>query len=235
MENEELSRRFAELSTANVADACVRAGIPVRSGPSELRAGTAQTRFAGRVIPARHVGSVDVFLEAISLARPGDVLVADNGGRRDESCIGDLMTLESHWAGIAAIVIWGLHRDTADLAGIGLPVLSLGSIPTGPIAVRDRAPDALTHATLGAWTVTNEDLALADEDGLLFVPADRIEEVLEHAEKIRRTESAQAQQIRSGTTLRAQVDFEGYLERRAAQPDLTFREHLRTVGGEIEV
>jgi regulator of RNase E activity RraA len=187
------------------------------------------------VTPARHAGSVDVFLEAISLARHGDVLVADNDGRRDESCIGDLMALEAHSAGITAIVIWGLHRDSADLADIGLPVMSLGSIPTGPLSVSDRAADALTHATVGEWTVTNEDVAFADEDGLLFVPAGRIAEVLEHAEKIRRTEAAQALQIRSGTSLAAQVDFDGYLERRASRPDLTFREHLRTVGGEIEV
>ena len=37
----------------------------------------------------------------------------------------------------------------------------------------------------------------------------------------------------SATALRGA--FDGYLAARAANPALTFREHLRTVGGEIEV
>jgi hypothetical protein len=36
--------------------------------------------IAGRVLPVRHYGSVDVFLEAFSRAGAGDVLVIDNGG-----------------------------------------------------------------------------------------------------------------------------------------------------------
>jgi 4-hydroxy-4-methyl-2-oxoglutarate aldolase len=46
------------------------------------------------VLPVRHYGSVDIFLEAIGAAEPGDILVIDNGGRMDEACIGDLAVLE---------------------------------------------------------------------------------------------------------------------------------------------
>jgi regulator of RNase E activity RraA len=90
------------------------------------------SRLAGRVCPARHAGSVDAFLEAFEMAAPGDVLVVDNGGRLDEACVGDLVALEAQAAGVEGMVIWGLHRDTADIRAIGLPVFSLGAIPTGP-------------------------------------------------------------------------------------------------------
>ncbi|CAN5290164.1 demethylmenaquinone methyltransferase [soil metagenome] len=235
MDNAEIARRFASLSTANVADGCLRAGIPVRCGPHDLVAALPGSRLAGRVAPARHAGSVDVFLEAIQAAAPGDVLVADNGGRTDESCIGDLMALEAQAASIAGIAIWGLHRDTADLLAIGLPLFSTGSIPTGPLAAGPRTADALQAATVGDWTVTRDDAVFGDEDGVLFVPLDALDGVLGHAQAIRDTERAQADGIRSGTTLREQVQFERFLERRAAEPGLTLREHLRTVGGEIEV
>jgi regulator of RNase E activity RraA len=191
-------------------------------------------RVAGRVLPAQHVGSVDVFLEAFESAAQGDVLVVDNGARTDEACVGDLVALEAKTAGIAGIVIWGLHRDTADIAAIGLPVFSLGSLPTGPLRLDPQPADALSRATIGPWTVTREDVVLADEDGAIFVPGDRIDELFALAESIRDTEHRQADDIRRGRSLREQVRFADYLVAREADPALTFRQHLRAVRGAIE-
>jgi regulator of RNase E activity RraA/ribosomal protein S18 acetylase RimI-like enzyme len=231
----ELRHRFAELTTAHLADACIRAQLPVRCAPALVRAVVPGSRLAGRVSPARHAGSVDVFLEAFENSAPGDVLVVDNGGRTDESCVGDLVVLEAKAAGLAGVVIWGLHRDTADIRAIGLPVFSLGAIPTGPLRLGSRPEGALESATAGDWTVSRADLVLADDDGVLFVPAARAGEVFTLAEKIRDTERRQAEQIRAGVSLRSQLQFGSYLARRQQTPSLTFREHLRTVGGAIEV
>ena len=82
--------------------------------------------------------------------------------------------------------------------------------------------------------MTREDVVLADEDGAIFVPADRLEELFGLAESIRDTERRQADVIRAGRSLREQVSFAQYLERRAADPSLTFRQHLRAVRGAIE-
>ena len=79
---------FADLSTPLVADACIRLGVPLRAAPPGIRALVAGHRLAGRALPARHYGSVDVFLEALGAAGLGDVLVVDNGGRLDEGCVG---------------------------------------------------------------------------------------------------------------------------------------------------
>lgn len=49
------------------------------------------------------------------------------------------------------------------------------------------------------------------------------------------TERRQAAQILDGVSLRRQVGFGRYLARRRREPALTFREHLRDVGGAIEV
>ncbi|WUJ72969.1 RraA family protein [Kribbella soli] len=223
--------RFAGLTTAHVADACVRAGVPVRTVSLTAVVGE---RLAGRVLPAQHVGSVDVFLEAFESAAAGDVLVVDNGGRRDEACVGDLVALEAAAAGIAGIVIWGLHRDTVDITAIGMPVFSLGALPTGPLRLDPQPADALSKATIGGWTVTREDVVLADEDGAIFVPADRVDELFGLAESIRDTEHRQADEIRAGRSLRAQVRFGEFLTARAADPSLTFRQHLRAVRGAIE-
>lgn len=234
MDPEEVQERFAALTTAHLADACVRARVPVRCAPAAVRPVLPGSRLAGRVSPARHAGSVDVFLEALTIALPGDVLVADNGGRLDESCAGDLVVLEAQAAGLSGLVIWGLHRDTADIRQIGLPVFSLGAVPAGPPTPRERPPGALEHAAVGELTVCPADLVFGDEDGVLFVPADRAGEVFTFAETIRDTERRQADHIRAGVALRAQVRFGGYLAARERDPGLTFRDHLRTIGAAIE-
>jgi 4-hydroxy-4-methyl-2-oxoglutarate aldolase len=233
MDHPELHRRFATLTTAHLADACLRAQVPVRC--ARLHPVIADSRMAGRVAPARHAGSVDIFLEAVESAEPGDVLVVDNAGRLDEACVGDLVVLEAQAAGLAGVVIWGLHRDTADVRAIGLPVFSLGAIATGPLSPRARPGDALSSAVAGEWTVDASDLVFGDDDGVLFVPADRAGEVFALAEAIRDTERRQADQIRAGVSLRDQVRFGAYLARRQQEPALTFRDHLRAVGGAIEV
>lgn len=235
MDHQELRRRFAALTTAHLADACIRAHIPVRCAPALLRAAMPGSRLAGGGLPARHAGSVDIFLEAFEGAAPGDVLVVDNGGRLDESCVGDLVVLEAQTAGLDGIVIWGLHRDAADIRAIGLPVFSLGSIATGPQRLDARSQDALESATVGDWTVGREDLVLGDDDDVLFVPAARAVDVFTLAETIRDTERRQAELMRGGVSLRNQVQFDTYLKQRQQTPSLSFRDHLSGVGGAIEV
>jgi regulator of RNase E activity RraA len=113
-------------------------------------------------------------------------------------------------------------------------VFSLGAIPTGPLRLDARADNALESATVRGWTVDREDVVLGDDDGVLFVPADRIAELFTLAEKIRDTERRQAERIRAGESLRGQVRFDIFLAERQKNPALTLREHLRAVGGAIE-
>jgi len=74
----------------------------------------------------------------------------------------------------------------------------------------------------------------ADDDGVLFVAAQRAEQVLVTAHQIWQSERDQARRIREGQTLRQQTAFDDYLARSAADPSYTFRRHLRRIGGAIE-
>ena len=225
---------FAGLSTPLVADACIRRGVPLRVAPPGVAAVVTGRPIAGRALPARHYGSVDVFLEAFSSAEQGDVLVVDNGGRADEACIGDLVVLEAQAAGLGGLVVWGLHRDTPELAEIGLPVFSYGSYPAGPVRLDEREPVALASARFGACLVTRGDIVFGDGDGVVFIAADQAGEILATARQIARTERDQAGKIQAGETLRQQTAFSDFLARRAADPSYTFRQHLRRTGGAIE-
>ena len=190
--------------------------------------------ISGPAVPSRHYGSVDIFLEAISNARKGDVLVIDNGGRMDEACIGDLLTLEAQRAGLSAIAVWGCHRDSDELRKINLPVFSLGHRPSAPTKVVKRSREALRSARFGDFRVTRDDVVFGDPDGLLFFARKHANAILETAAKILKTERHQASEARKGRTLRDQLRFDEYLARRKGDSSFTFRKHLRRISGAIE-
>ncbi len=234
MNNRELSEQFFELSTPLIADAVLRLHVPIRIAPSGIRPVIAGTRLAGRALPAKHFGSVDVFLEAMGSAETGDVLVIDNGGRADEGCIGDLTALEAQATSLAGIAVWGTHRDTPELRQISLPIFSYGSWPSGPQRLDSRSEDALRAARFGEFEVTKSDVVFADDDGCVFVCAESVEQVLKAARNIWQTERRQADRIKAGETLRQQLNFVDYLKKRSANPGHSFRQHLRDIGGAIE-
>jgi hypothetical protein len=62
MDHQLLQQRVAALTTAHLADACRRAQVPVRCASALVRAVVPGSRLAGRVSPARHAGSVTVFV-----------------------------------------------------------------------------------------------------------------------------------------------------------------------------
>lgn len=234
MAAELLSRAFDQLSTPLIADAALRLKIPLRISPPGIRPIMPNERLVGPVRPVRHFGSVDVFLEAMQSARRGDVLIIDNGGRLDEGCIGDLTALEAQDCGLAGIIVWGAHRDTPELREIGLPIFSYGTCPSGPQRLDLRDSLALQPARFGDFVVGAADVVFADDDGCVFVLAQHADDVLSVAHEIWQRERRQAEAIKSGRSLREQLDFAGYLKKRAADPNYTFREHLRRISGAIE-
>lgn len=223
------------LTTPHLADGCLRTGTPIRFGPAAVRPISPSMQCRGRARPVRHVGSIDVFLEAFESVEPGEVMVIDNGGRLDEACIGDIILLEGKAAGLSGFAIWGLHRDARELREIGFPVFSMGALPTGPQRLHARPADIFSRAMFGGHAITEQDYVVADDNGVLFLPIDRLGEIAEAAAAYRETEARQLSAMREGRSYREQTRFAEYVARRQANPGYGFRQHLKDIAAAGEV
>src|SRR5262249_20232379 len=93
--NEALIDQLRNLTTPHLADGCLRTNIPVRCAPAGLRPLVGNMRCAGRARPVRHVGSIDIFLEALqgaaaersssSTTRAGRAALGLQGACREEA------------------------------------------------------------------------------------------------------------------------------------------------------
>jgi len=235
MDNKSLREAFSELSTPLITDACMRLGVFMRVAPIGIKPLAAGWKIAGRVLPVRHSGSVDIFLEVMANADAGDILTIDNAARSHEGCIGDLTALEAQAMGLGGIAVWGFHRDTPQLIEIGFPVFSYGSYPAGPKRAYPQGSNALTTARFGDFKLTADDVVFGDNDGVVFALLKDVSEIISLARKIAETERHQAENIKDGKTLSQQIKFGEYLKKRSKNSAYTLRKHLQKIGGAIEV
>jgi len=231
----DVGAQLESLSGPHLADACLALGLPVRTAPAGLGPLAPGMACRGPARPVRHVGSIDVFLEVLQWSRPDEILVIDNAGRTDEACIGDIVLMEAKAAGIAGFVIWGLHRDSRELREIGLPVFSMGALPTGPQRLNARPPDVFERALVGPHPITAADIVVADDNGVIFLPVEHLERIVEAARSVRDTEARQLAAMRQGRSFREQTRFADYVAKKQADPSYGFRAHLKAIAAAGEI
>lgn len=193
--------RFSALGTATVSDALDKLKRPGSLlGLAPLADGQ---RMVGRAFTVRYVsaqvpaGTVGDFIDQVE---PGQVIVLDNDGRVDCTVWGDILTAVAHQRGISGTVVEGVCRDTHRALSIGYPIYSRGRfMRTGKDRVEvaeERGP-----VTIGGVTVRHGDILLGDSDGVVAIPQDCEDDVLEVAEMIQAREEAILTAALGGATI----------------------------------
>lgn len=135
---------------------------------------------------------------AMSLARPGDVLVIDGKGDLSSALMGTIMMNACRKLGIAGVVMDGAARDTAEIIEMDYPVFAAGANPNGPTK---NVPGRIGHpVSVGGVTVNPGDFIIGDADGVVVVEREKIEGLLPAAEKKVRDEAARIAAIQAGDT-----------------------------------
>lgn len=222
-------------STALLADAAYRAGVPISVPPSGLAPLKQQDKLVGPIVIVQANNDLVSILGAVHRARPGDVIVITNRTYK-VALIGDLIAIEAQRKGLAGIIVDGLVRDAIALIDIGLPIFSRGRLSVGPLKLPAKLKGIGkigVELTPGEAQIKPGDWAFGDADGVVFIAADDLASTYEWAEKSWQREEALTAEMRAGRALGDLLGIEAFLEERSKDPSADFNKHLAQLGRAI--
>jgi regulator of RNase E activity RraA len=191
----DLVRQASEFQAAILADVNGRRGaLHGRIAALRPRMKIAGPAFTVDVRPGDNL----MIHAAMSLAKPGDVLVIDCKGDQTAALMGTIMMTACQKLGLAGVVIDGAVRDSLEIDEMDYPVFCVGTNPNGPTK---NVPGRIGHPiTCGGVTVRSGDLIVADADGVVAIERESVEALLPLARKKVEDEAKRIAQIKEGNT-----------------------------------
>lgn len=199
----------AELYSAVMCDTLDSLGLQrqaVAPGLSPLKEGMTIFGYArvGIFMPIYHDNdAVNVYEHEIALVdslKPGDVPVISCNGNLGIAPWGELLSTRAQVLESPGCITDGCVRDVRLIREIGYPVFAGGRNPTDT-KYRGKMMWLDVPCVMGGVTVNSGDLVIADSDGIVFVPSDRIDEAVEGALSKVRSENTVREELRSGRAL----------------------------------
>lgn len=135
---------------------------------------------------------------AVAEAPPGSCLVVDVGELSDYGYWGEVLTTAAQARGLAGLVIDGGVRDIVAIETRGFPVFASTIALRG--ATKDQAGAVNVPIRCGGASVVRGDWVVGDADGVVLVPGESFDEVLDAASTRARREAAMFEELKSGKT-----------------------------------
>jgi 3-hexulose-6-phosphate synthase/6-phospho-3-hexuloisomerase len=192
---DELFEAFSKVSTCNISDAFHKQGVVFGLTP-HIKSGD---RMVGRALTVQTTnGDWAKPVEAIDLAKDGDVIVVDVGGA-PVAVWGELASHSAMNKGVRGIVIDGAIRDIDDIKAIGFKAFSRS---VAPCAGEPKGYGGIgIEIKIGGQAVRTGDWIVGDENGLVVIPKEVAVEVANRALDVHERENRTREEIRRGSTL----------------------------------
>ena len=189
----ELLDRLQGVYVANIADAMGKPGFYTMS--TDIRPAFSDILMAGPAITVKEMPSCNLmFHKACDLAEAGDVIVIDVGGYTGVAPGGWNMCRKLVSKGVKGVVVDGAWRDRAEIRKRRFPVFSRGWQPNGPH--KDWPGSVNIPIQCGGVTVKPGDIVVGDDDGIIVIPLEVAESVIEGAKRIAEYETKNLQETR---------------------------------------
>lgn len=201
----EYRERLEKLSTTNISDALDALGLKGSTiGVKKMyenckkiigEAVTMKVVAAGLTKSTTHMG-----VNAIEAAKKGDIIVIDNGGREDANCWGGVLSTGAKFKGISGVVIDGCCRDLDECVELDFPVYARSTICA---TARGRVMEEATNVmvSFSGVQVRPGDVVMADITGVVFIPQERLGDVIEKGESLYEKEKAMCDDIKAGMSM----------------------------------
>lgn len=166
----------------------------------ELRSVWTGARLCGPAFTVQGAGGDNLALHhAVLLAPTGSVLVADLGGAPFGHW-GEILTVAAQYRGLSGLLIDGGVRDAAELEALRFPVFARNSSILG--TRKDFRGVFERPVTVGGITIRTGDLIVGDVDGVVALPADHIDRILDRADaRVTDEKQIMSQLLNGATTL----------------------------------
>ena len=187
---DDLRRILATVSTANVS-------IGSHNQPclADLHTLWNGGRACGPALTVRTLpGDWSKPVQAIDLAKEGDIIVIDSGGK-PPAIWGDLATNSAINKGVAGIVVDGAVRDTADIRELKFPVWA--RTVTSHAGEPKGCGEINQPITIGGQRICPGDWIVADDDGVMVLPRERAVEMANRAADVLEAENRVRAEIRN--------------------------------------
>jgi RraA family protein len=193
--------QFKEVVTPHISDNMNR----IHAAGTELRPYHKEGKLVGPAITVKtRPGDNLLVHKDIDLAKPGEVIVVDAGGDTTNAIVGEIMQRIAKKKGIGGFVINGAIRDSVAFKNDTFPVYAKGVTHRGPY--KDGPGEINVPISIGGMIIHPGDLIIGDEDGLVVVPVNEAEDILEKAQQMARNEERIFESIEQGTVDRTWVD-----------------------------
>ena len=200
------------VTTAQMCDALDILGLRSQAMDGAITPLAARSRAVGRAAtvqfaPVDHDVNepYDAAIDFIDNLPAGAVAVIASGGSTRSGFWGELFSAAAIGHGAAGVVCDGYVRDSTKVRAMGFAVFASG---TRPLDFRARMEIAGSNQPVvcGGVLVNPGDLIVADDDGVVVVPADVEVRAIELANDKASTETTVLDELRNGATLRSVWD-----------------------------
>jgi len=164
-------------------------------------------------------------IRALEEVHSGDIMIVDTHNSKDTAFWGELVCMEAQKKGAVGIILDSAVRDVVELRKFKFPVMCQGIAPN--VAGIIGFGYVNVPVQCGGAVVNPGDIVIVDDNGVVVVPRDEAEDILQKTRKFLENEVKIIERVKAGETLSEIVGLDK-LEEGIIDHTVQYEKHCQT-------